>query len=955
MKAKKWLVALCGLFCACCVGCGIGAMQTSSRIAEAEAIAVNTSNVDVASEVNMKFHSEANGVVEIELTFGDRKHVFPEGTTSATWANDHANMGDVDLMEYIKIGGKTARELVVANGEGQTSYKGGSAPMSWGGQYAPVGVLVDNNGIIRIKTLTAYCSYENLTITLESEGFAWTVNDTTLGTYTMTLSKDVTFYNNNGQFVPLSEKLDVTSKVDMRFHSEANGVVEVDMSFVNVSSVFPVGKTEATWANDNANMGDVDLMQYIKIGDKTAREIVTANQAGTTSYQGGSFPMTNGGVYAPIGVLVDNNGVIRIKILTNYCAYDNLEITLLSGFTWTVNDTALGTVTLKTTADRVFAYYKGKFLEKLNRVVLDDKVTISVNNFDVGGASDFEMTFGDITEVRAIDVMNDPNGWAKDGSWVNDNTKGYGGNDYSRGVDLMEYILINGRTAREIVVDNQKGKTNYTGPINASMGGIYGPIGVCVEPNGVFRIKILNEYCNYTKLRITLKAGLEWRVYSATNEEFDTALVTEADTTFYYSNGSMVKWNNESDYVDLAENITVNQVNSSEDCDIYQIHFNQTFNKEATWMMDKQIENPALYALQNAISINGKTVRQINEETDDSDYEYKTIVVNWDSHKVPVRVLFDYYENKTLFTVYVHKNYVAENPVDTISLSEFGWSFYSVNYALTETVEFKAVEQAGQTIFKQICYVTFGNAEAVSVLEGDKLASEQIPANPTKESTENTDFLFNGWYYTNASGNEMKFEPQYTVVDANYILHAKFTEVARRYTVTYLDESGNVYQTKQVSNGDTIEHIATPEKAHYTGKWTYQGEGTAPAMMPTQDIAFKVAYEATEYKVVFYADANGMYELVTVKYTIEDTTIQEPAVAHKEGFIGVWESYTLTGGDVEVRPIYTEILDQSGGNSNDKNDGASNGGYGVWLVAGLCVIGAGAFLGGALLIKKKNK
>lgn len=949
MKAKKGLVVLCSILCACCIGGGVATIQTVESVAKAETATVNTNSVDVASEVNMAFHSETDTTVEIDLTFGNKTHVFPVGTTSATWVNDHATMGDVDLMQYIKIGGKTAREIVVANAHGQLdkAYKG-PISTSLGGEYAPIGVLVDSNGIIRIKTLTDYCAYENLTITLVSEGFAWTVNDPTLGTYTMTLSKDITFYNNNGKFVPLSEKLDVTSKVDMQLHSEINGVVEVNMTFANVSNIFPVGKTSATWVNDNSTMGDVDLMSYIKIGDKTAREIVVANANGTTTYKGGDVPMSWGGQYAPIGVLVDNNGIIRIKVLTEYCAFENLAITLLSGFKWTINDPAMGTITLETTADRVFEYYKGKFLEKLNRVVLDDKATMTVNNLDVGGASDLEMTFDGVTEVRAVDVMNDPNGWAKDGSWVNDNTKGYGGNDYSRGVDLMEYILINGRTAREIVVDNQQGKTNYVGPINSSMGAIFGPIGVCVEPNGVFRIKVLNEYCNYTNLRITLKAGLEWRVYNETNEQFDTALVTETDTTFYYSNGSMVKWDSENDYVNLAENITVNQVGSSEDCDIYQIHFNQTFNSQATWIMDKQTENPALYALQNVIAINGKTVQEINDETDDSDYEYKTTVVNWESHKVPVRILFDYYDSKTLFTVYVHKNYVAENLVDTIALSPFAWSSYSVSYALKEKVEFKAVTNTAETIFKQVCYVTFGDADTVSVLEGNKLATEQIPINPTKESTQDTDFLFNGWYYTNVSGNEMKFEPDFTVVDSNYTLYAKFTEVARRYTITYLDKDGNVYQTQQVCNGEEITHIATPEQAHYTGNWVYQDDGTAPVIMPMRDITFKVAYEATVYKVVFYADSNGMYELKTLTYTIENPNIQEPAVAPKEGFTGEWESYTLTGGDVKVCPIYTEI---------NRNNGSSVGGCngcGASIGGALSVIGLVTLLGGVVLLKKKE-
>lgn len=951
MKAKKALVALCSFLCVCCVGMGVERMQTLASVADAEMVTLGEESVDVAGETNMTFHSETSTTVEIDLTFGSRTHVFPVGTTTATWVNDHASMGDVDLMQYIKIGEKTAREIVTANANGQLdkAYKG-PISSSLGGQYSPIGVLVDSNGIIRIKTLTEYCAYENLTITLVSDGFAWTVNDPTLGTYTMTLSEDVTFYHKDGQFVRLSEELDVTSKVAMGLHSVANGVVEVDMTIGGVSNVMPVGTTAATWVNDHANMGNIDLMEYIKIGDRTAREIVTANANKELDKEyKGPISGSLGGQYSPIGVLVDGGGIIRIKVLTDYCAFENLEVTLLSGFTWTVNDPAMGVVTMKTTQDRVFAYYNGKFLEKLNRIVLDDKVTMSVNNFDVGGACDLEMSFADVTEVRAVDIMNDPNGWAKDGSWVNDNTKGYGGNDYSRGVDLMEYILINGRTARDIVVDNQKGKTNYSGPIN-NMSGIFSPIGICVEPDGVFRIKVLNEYCNYTNLRITLKEGLEWRVYNETNEQFDTALVTEEDTTFYYSNGRMEKWDNANDYVDLAENITVNMVGSSEDCDIYQIHFNQTFNAQAAWMMDKQTENPALYALQNVLSINGKTVQQINDETDDSAYEYKTIVVNWESHKVPVRVLFDCYNGKTLFTVYVHKNYVAENPIDTISLTSFAWSFQSVNHALKETVEFKAVMQEGETIFKQVCYVTFGDADALPVLEGEKLAEGQLPDVPTMESTQDTDFVFDGWYYVGTNGTEMKFEPEFTVVDGNYVLYPKFTEVARRYTITYLDKDGNVYQTQQVSNGDMIAYIATPELAHYTGRWVYQGEETAPIVMPTQDITFKVVYEAVVYKVVFYADANGMYEWKTLTYTVEDTEIQEPAVAPKEGFTGVWESYELTGGDVEVRPIYTEIPVV---NDNGKAD-SNLFGCGSTLDAGLVAMVLITLMGAALQIKKKE-
>ena len=109
MQAKKSLVALCSLLCTCCIGGGFTALQTVAPKANAETATVNAESVDVTNEANMIFHSETDTTVEIDLTFGARTHVFPAGTTGATWVNDHADMGDVDLMQYIKIGGKTAR------------------------------------------------------------------------------------------------------------------------------------------------------------------------------------------------------------------------------------------------------------------------------------------------------------------------------------------------------------------------------------------------------------------------------------------------------------------------------------------------------------------------------------------------------------------------------------------------------------------------------------------------------------------------------------------------------------------------------------------------------------------------------------------------------------------------------------------------------------------------------
>lgn len=57
------------------------------------------------------------------------------------------------------------------------------------------------------------------------------------------------------------------------------------------------------------------------------------------------------------------------------------------------------------------------------------------------------------------------------------------------------------------------------------------------------------------------------------------------------------------------------------------------------------------------------------------------------------------------------------------------------------------------------------------------------------------------------------------------------------------------------------------------------------------------------YTATFKADG----EVVdTVKFTVEDESITEPAVPEKTGYIGVWEDYTLAAADITVNAVYTK-------------------------------------------------
>ena len=56
----------------------------------------------------------------------------------------------------------------------------------------------------------------------------------------------------------------------------------------------------------------------------------------------------------------------------------------------------------------------------------------------------------------------------------------------------------------------------------------------------------------------------------------------------------------------------------------------------------------------------------------------------------------------------------------------------------------------------------------------------------------------------------------------------------------------------------------------------------------------------TEYTITFVADGAVVG---TYTYTETDKTISEPSVPVREGYMGIWEDYTLTTGNITVNAI----------------------------------------------------
>lgn len=135
----------------------------------------------------------------------------------------------------------------------------------------------------------------------------------------------------------------------------------------------------------------------------------------------------------------------------------------------------------------------------------------------------------------------------------------------------------------------------------------------------------------------------------------------------------------------------------------------------------------------------------------------------------------------------------------------------------------------------------------------------------------------------------------YTLTSGNITVEAQYTLI--EYTVTFKADGKEVSINQYTIEDKTITEPAVPVKDGYTGEWE---EYT----LTTGNITVEAKYEPIEYTITFVAEGK---EIDTVQYTVEDRNITEPVVPVKDDYNGVWENYTLTTGDIIVEAVYTPV------------------------------------------------
>ena len=480
--------------------------------------------------------------------------------------NDHradnaALNNGVDLMDYILIDEKSARSIVTQNAADR-KYTGATAPLSYGGVFAPIGLFTNGSGIA-IKVLESYKTEFILTFKagfqINSNGTLYYLSEdvkyqiyaaggntrvydlTFAGTDTVkTIAPEGaigalpavpekagctgvwtidgveitadTVYNygaNKTATVQYSQDITDTLTLSDWGDPESAGVsfIAIQNSGVDIATPFETQYRFNCWndngtnSNVNHNFG-VDPLAYIEIDGETVRSIVEANAASADPYKGTTEPSSWGGRFAPILVYTSNT-TISVRILTTYKT--DFKITIKAGFTLLNSDG----VKLYTTRDITYAHTESSFGVYVPPTYEEVNINSTLTIADWANAESLEYSYIMVTNngetLEAADDLK---------VFWNDHASSAAAND---GCDIMEYIYINGVSARSLVTTNSstneyKGSDALSAASNPlGLGGVFAPVTVetLAFNGGSIVIKVLTSYAETGTFTLSFMPGFK--------------------------------------------------------------------------------------------------------------------------------------------------------------------------------------------------------------------------------------------------------------------------------------------------------------------------------------------------------------------------------------------------------------------------------------------------------------
>lgn len=152
---------------------------------------------------------------------------------------------------------------------------------------------------------------------------------------------------------------------------------------------------------------------------------------------------------------------------------------------------------------------------------------------------------------------------------------------------------------------------------------------------------------------------------------------------------------------------------------------------------------------------------------------------------------------------------------------------------------------------------------------------------------------------------------------------------ANKYTVTFKGHEKDIYVEWIFGTVPTAPEV--PYKYGHDGAW----EDYASKLNIPSDFTVNAVYTLHIYTATFVADGEKVAE---VDFTVNDTSITEPKVPEKSGYVGKWEEYSITDKDITVNAVYTPVTVGDTDTDTDSSDGTVSSSGKHWSWIGLILI-----------------
>lgn len=338
---------------------------------------------------------------------------------------------------------------------------------------------------------------------------------------------------------------------------------------------------------------------------------------------------------------------------------------------------------------------------------------------------------------------------------------------------------------------------------------------------------------------IKIMAGCQFPSLNFADNEDNNAIYTTTEDAEFVYDAEGAKWDKVLPEQNITSEISFDVRTDAKDrlsarYDFYsKVRFWDA--ESGKWLMDNKPY------LQEHLFFGDKTVKQINDSVDDSEWEYKGFPEIQDGKKhetyaVPIRALVSNKDNGNQITLFVHEEYLK-----TVGTVEFG--IKETFFIETDTEKFVLGSPVTATEHKVIFQNGDGSEHSYARVMSGQSVSKPTET-PVKQATAAQTFKFIGWF-----NGETKFDFA-TPVTQDISLRAKFEASPREYTVTFeiegdlelrpdgLPEKVTVHIGEKLTLGDY-------SVLDYTYKiFSGETEITETELTVTHDITLRVVYTA---------------------------------------------------------------------------------------------------------------